>query len=338
MAEIEFTEHLITAHVPELTNPTNRIDVPLSVRVDPLLGHTSRVVTGTKLAPTERTDLTELTADPPFCPFCADTIGQATGTFPPEITDQGRITHGSSVVVPNVMAYSEFSSVGLYDTSRHFLDLPDLTSDRVSNLLQAFVDYTAGVQNLRPMWSSINANYLPPSGSSLIHPHAQSAHDEVGTTTQRAIIGASSAWDGERSYWEQLVAQERTGPRWVGDRGRVAVLTPFAPVGFHETWAIVQGCRDITDLTAEDCDDLGDVLSRLFGAYYAYNLCSFNWAMYGAGPQPSGRYSLLLRIVSRSNPDGVYRSDVTYFEKLHQEAMIDLSPEELAEDLRPRFA
>ena len=27
------------------------------------------------------------------------------------------------------------------------------------------------------VWSSVNANYLPPSGSSLVHPHLQSAHD-----------------------------------------------------------------------------------------------------------------------------------------------------------------
>jgi galactose-1-phosphate uridylyltransferase len=33
----------------------------------------------------------------------------------------------------------------------------------------------------------------------------------------------------------------------------------------------------------------------------------------------------------------MYRSDVTYFERLHGEAMIDLAPEDLAATLRPRF-
>jgi len=338
MSAIEFTEHQITAHVPELTNPTNRIEVPLSVRVDPLLGHTSRVITGTKLAPSERPDLSALTADPPFCPFCADKIDVATGTFAAEITADGRIRRGSAVIVPNVMAYSEFSSVGLYDTKRHFLDLPDLTGDRVGDLLSAFVEYTAALHRMRPMWSSVNANYLPPSGSSLVHPHAQSAHDDVGTTTQRMIIDRSQAWEGARSYWEQLIAEEQGGPRWVGELGRVRFLTPFAPVGFHETWAIVPGCSDIDQLTEQDCGDLGTGLSRIFGAYYEANLTSFNWAMYGGGPTPSDRYSLLLRIVSRSNADAVYRSDVTYFEKLHNEAMVDLSPEDWAATLRGHFA
>jgi galactose-1-phosphate uridylyltransferase len=338
MAALEFIEHRITARVPEPTNPTNYVEVPLRVRVDPLLGHTSRLITGAKLTPAARPDLRALTADPPFCPFCANTIESATGTFPEEIVKHGRIRRGSAVVVPNVMAYSEFSSVGLYDTTRHFLDLPDLAPTLVGDLLQAFVEYTNGVHGLRPMWSSINANHLPPSGSSLIHPHAQSAHDDIGTTVQRAIVQRSAAWTGGESYWQQLVEQERRGPRWVGEHGRVAVLTPFAPVGFHETWAIVQGCHDITDLSPQDCADLGEVLSCIFGAYYDFNLCSFNWAMYGAGPQPSERYSLLVRVVSRSNPDPAYRSDVTYFEKLHQEAMVDVSPEDLAEQLCPHMA
>lgn len=337
MAGIEFVEHTLTAHVPELGNPSNRIEVPLSVRVDPLTGRTSRIVTGTKLSPSERPDLTALTAAPPFCPFCADRLDSATGTFLPQISAAGRIRRGSAVIVPNVMAYSEYSSVGLYDTQRHFIDLPDLTPRLVGDLLAAFVEYTGAVHRIRPMWSSVNANYLPPSGSSLVHPHAQSAHDDIGTSFQRLLRERSEAWPGRRSYWEDLVELEEHGPRWVGARGRVAFLTPFAPVGFHEVWAVVAGCRTVEELTAEDCEDLGTGMSRVFGAYADLNLTSFNWALYGSAPTPTHRYSLLLRIVSRSNAEPMYRSDVTYFEKLHDEAMTDLAPEDLATTLRPRF-
>lgn len=338
---IEMIEHRITARVPELTNPTNTLEVPLSIRVDPLTGHTSRIVSGTKLSPTERPDLTELTADPPFCPFCAGTIERATGTFAAEVAPEGRIRRGNAVVVPNVLAYSEFSSVGLYDTTRHFLDLPDLTASRVGDLLGALVEYTTALHRIRPMWSSINANYLPPSGSSLIHPHAQSAHDDVGTTLQRLLVERSAAWSGssERvSYWDELLAQEQDGPRWVGRIGRVSFLTPFSPIGFHEVWAVVDGCLDVEQLTDADCADLGTGMSRVFGAYHDLSLTSFNWALYGGGPTPSSSFSTLLRIVSRSNAEPMYRSDVTYFEKLHSEAMIDLAPEDLAATLRPHFA
>lgn len=338
MAAIEFVEHEITARVPELTNPSNTIEVPLKVRVDPLTGRTSRLISGTRLAPSERPDLSELTATPPFCPFCADKIEMATGLFDPAITDEGRIRRGSAVIVPNVMAYSEYSSVGLYDTEKHFVDLDELTGERIGNLLQAFVTYTKGVHGLRPMWSSVNANYLPPSGSSLVHPHAQSAHDDIGTTTQRELVERSQAFTGAESYWQQLVAHEADSPRWIGRNGRVAFFTPWAPVGFHEVWAVVEGCADIVDLTDADCADLGAGMSAVLGTYHSLNLTSFNWALPGGGPAPGDRYSLLLRMVSRSNIDPLYRSDVTYFEKLHNEAMVDTTPEEIAALVRERFA
>ncbi len=338
MAGIDLTEHVITARLPQVGNPTHTIEVPLSIRVDPLTGRTSRIAEGAKLSPSVRPDLSALTARPAFCPFCADTIEQATGTFPPEIAPAGRIRRGSAVVVPNVVAYSEFPSVGLSDTSRHFLDLHELTPERVGDLLVALTEYTRALHRIRPMWSSLNANFLPPSGSSIIHPHAQSVHDDIGTTTGRLLVERSDAWPGPRPYGEELVAHEQDGPRWVGARGRVAFLTPFAPAGFHEVWAVVTGVAAIEDLTEQDCADLGGGLSRVLAAYRDAHLTSFNWALCGGGPAPSGRYWLLLRVVSRSNAEPMYRSDVIYFEKLHGEAMIDRRPEDWAADLRPYFA
>ena len=46
---------------------------------------------------------------------------------------------------------------------------------------------------------------------------------------------------------------------------------------------------------------------------------------------------MVLKVLSRSNPEPVYRSDATYFERIWGEALIDLSPEEVAEGVRARF-
>lgn len=335
---VDFVEHRITARVPELGNPTNTVEVPLTIRVDPLTGATARLLSAEKLSPTQRPDLGELTVRAGFCPFCEDLIEQATGTFPEEVTNEGRIRRGVSAVVPNVLAYSEFSSVGLYDTTRHFVDLDELTPQLVGDLLTGLVAYTRGVHRLRPMWSSINANYLPPAGSSLIHPHAQSAHDDVGTTVQRRLVERSQAWPGGASYWCELLDAERDGPRWIGRHGRWSVLTPWAPVGFHEVWAVLEGVSGIEDLADDDCAALGGVVSGVLATYHERFLTSYNYALYGGGPAPSDRYSLLLRIVSRSNATPMYRSDVTYFERLHAEAMVDATPEQVAEWMRGRLA
>ncbi|MGH7910688.1 MAG: hypothetical protein ACREQM_09585 [Candidatus Dormibacteraceae bacterium] len=338
---IEFEERDLEARVPDPARGGEWRPVPLRWRRDPLTGAGARIVTGAKLQPAERTDLGPLTGPPAFCPFDADTIEQVTFPFPPEIAPEGRIRVGSAVVVPNVMAYATHSAVGVYDPEHHFLDLDELTPELIGDALQALVRHSRAVRRVdgAATWSSINANYLPPSGASLVHPHLQSAHDAYGLTAQRTLVERSGAWtEGGGRYWTTLVEQEAGGPRWVGRSGRVSWLTPFAPVGFDEVWGIVSGVADVVELTEEDCGSIGAGLSRVLGAYKRWNLASFNFAISGGGPEGRARgYDLVLKIVSRSNPDPVYRSDATYFERLQGESMIDVSPEEVAERLRARF-
>jgi galactose-1-phosphate uridylyltransferase len=118
----------------------------------------------------------------------------------------------------------------------------------------------------------------------------------------------------------------------------VAWLTPFAPTGFGEVWGVVADAADVTELTDEDCRALGQGLSQVLAAYRAQNLASFNFGLVGGGPH--GRedgHHVVLKILSRSNPEPVYRSDATYFERIWGEALIDLSPEEVADSVRTQF-
>jgi galactose-1-phosphate uridylyltransferase len=341
MPVIDFEERDMEAMVPDVSAAGAWTRTRLRWRRDPLTGASARILTGVKLQPPTRSDLGPLTAPPAFCPFDADRLDTATFTFPPELTDEGRIRSGRAVVVPNILAYATHSAVGVYDTDRHFLDLDDLTPTLISDALIAMVRHARAVRRFDPgaMWSSINANYLPPSGASLVHPHLQSAHDACGLTLQRLLVEQCGAWTkANRPYWASLVDQEAGGPRWVGRLGRVAWLTPFAPSGFNEVWGVVDGAPDLTDLDEDDCRALGEGLSKVLAAYLAWNLASFNFAIVGGGPD--GRLSghqVVLKVVSRSNPDPMYRSDVTYFERLYGEALIDVDPEEIAAGVRPRF-
>ncbi len=340
MPRIVYEERALEATVPDLQSPGAWTKTQLRWRRDPLTGRSARLLTGVKLQPPTRPDLADLTAKPRFCPFCEEHLERATAEFPPEITDQGRVRHGRAVVVPNVLAYATHSAVGIYDPGRHFLDLDDLTAPVVADALGAMLEHTRAVRRVDPsaVWGSVNANYLPPSGSSLVHPHLQSAHDSCGTTGQRILVAQSAAWGGARSFWQELVAEEEGGPRWVGRLGRVAWLTPFAPTGFHEVWAVVDQAHDLTDLDEADVNALGEGLSRVFASYRQWNLTSFNFALLGGGPPPEHeRYHLVLKVVTRSNAEPMYRSDATFFERLHDEAMIDLSPEEVAAEVRTRF-
>jgi galactose-1-phosphate uridylyltransferase len=123
--------------------------------------------------------------------------------FPAELTSEGRIRLGKTVVVPNIMAYATHSAVGIYDPGRHLLDLDGLTPSLVGDALAAMVRHAQAVRRLDPAarWSSINCNHLPPAGSSLVHPHIQSAHDAYGLTGQCVLAERSRAWkDKHGSY------------------------------------------------------------------------------------------------------------------------------------------
>ena len=333
--------------MPDLAGGGAWIQARLRWRRDPLTGTSARILTGVKLQPPTRPDLTELTAKPAFCPFDSEHLETATVPFPAELTPEGRIRQGRAVVVPNIMAYATHSAVGIYDPGRHFLDLDDLTPSIVGDALAGMVRHAQMVRRLDPtaVWSSVNANYLPPSGSSLVHPHLQSVHDACGLTGQRLLAEKSGAWHQAHgshgsygSYWAALADQEAGGPRWIGHIGRVAWLTPFAPGGFHEVWGLVSGAADVTELTEADTQALGQGLSQVLAAYRAWNLTSFNFAVIGGGPRAREHgYQVMLKVVTRSNPEPWYRSDVTYFEHLYGEALIDLSPEEVADGVRSRF-
>ncbi|HSS08835.1 MAG TPA: hypothetical protein VLL25_03060, partial [Acidimicrobiales bacterium] len=311
MPPITFEEQELAAMVPDPASGGAFTPVRLRWRRDPLTDASTRILTGVKLQPAVRPDLAELTAPPAFCPFDADKLEQTTFPFPPELTTEGRIRCGKAVVVPNLLAYASHSAVGIYDPARHFLDLDELTGPLIGDTFAALVRHARAVRRLdqTASWSSINANYLPPSGSSLIHPHMQSAHDSCGTTLQRTLIARSATWPGPGSYWQALVEEEESGPRWIGTTGRVAWLTPFAPIGFHEVMGVVDGCADITELTEDDTAALGQGLSRVLAAYKRANLTSFNFALIGGGPNGAGnRYQVVLKVISRSNAEPMYRS------------------------------
>ncbi len=224
------------------------------------------------------------------------------------------------MVVPNVMAYATHSAVGIYDSERHFLDLDELSPHLIGDALIAMVRHARAVRRYDPEagWSSINANYLPPSGASLVHPHLQSAHDAQGLTNSASWrSGPRRGPDAKPTYWATLVDQEAGGPRWVGHTGRVAWLTPFAPTGFNEVWGVVQA-RPISSSSPRTTAGPWAKGCPASWPLPGWNLASFNFGIIGGGPRSGHNgFHVVLKVMSRSNPEPMYRSDATYFERLY---------------------
>ena len=339
---IPLVEVDLEAMAPKLSDGGTFSKTPLVQRVDPLFGHSCRVVAGAKLQPEQSPNLEEITNRKGFCPFCADTIDSATFPFPTEMIPGGRISKGACRVVPNILAYSTYSAVGIYDPGRHFLSLGDFTFEILNDALSAMVEHGRLVRNYddRLSYSSINANYLPSSGSSLIHPHLQSSHDFVPLGSQRRMAQVFDQYFEEyrSGYLDDLVRQERGGPRWVGSIGSVDYLVPFAPSGFHEVWGVVNGATDVVDLAQDQIAALAHGIEKILSVYEAKHLSAFNYSLQGL-PQGEGGNGakILYRITTRSSVEAYYRSDITYFERLCAEPMIDYSPEVWASELSVAF-
>ena len=305
------------------------------VRHDPLTGHTSRVLPPGSLQPPARLDLEQLAEQTRAgCPFCTGRVEEVTPRFPPELWPEGRIRRGEALLFPNLVPYAKWSSVSVYSPGRHFLPLAELSADLLGDNLATQVAFARAVLDRDPEsgWVSVNANHMPPSGSSIFHPHLQGTADPRPTTMQRLV--AAIAGERYRSYVD---AERRLDERYVGATGDVEWLASFAPIGPAELRAFLFGAASPAELDDRRVADLARGLSLAVAVYAELGFQGFNLALYGAPPGTRG-YPLNLRLVARSTIGPLQRSDVMWSERLHWEAATDLAPEALAETARRRFA
>ena len=110
-----------------------------------------------------------------FCPFCPENVLKVTPCFPPEIVPEGRMTRGDMVLFPNLAPYDSLGAVATLG-SEHFIPMTAIEPERIVNGFSLAMDFFRRVQDLNhpeAVYHIINWNYMPASGSSLIHTHLQ---------------------------------------------------------------------------------------------------------------------------------------------------------------------
>ena len=324
----QLVAEMITADTGEV------VRAEIDVRVDPLTGHTSRILPNRGLMPPNDFDLEAFAREnQTSCPFCPERIERLTPKLPPALHPDGRITRGEAVLFPNLHAYSSHSCVSVYSPQLHYLPLGRITELLMADNLATQVLYANAVMAADPdsRWASINANHMLPSGSSLFHPHLQGVVDPIPTTLQRRLADVPAD-----RFDDYLDTERRAGVRFLGNSGQVQWLVSFAPIAPAELRAFVPGVASPAELGDDLIAELAHGLAETLNAYAEMGYESFNLAMYGAPPGTVG-YPLNLRIAIRSNLKPFYRSDSTFLERLHWEGAVDLAPEDVAERIRDRF-
>jgi len=315
-----------------------KISVPTEVRIDPLTGRRSRIITWT-LPPQEGFDFSKMAEQSKGCIFCPGNVLEKTPQFIKEISSEGRISIGGATGFPNLFPAGTYGSVVVLCRD-HFLNLTQLTPNIYEEGLSVSVEIIRRTTIFDPdaRYWQVSQNFLLPAGSSILHPHLQVIGDPLPTNEMGWLLDAgSSYYERNRShYWKDLIQTEKgLGKRYITSIGNVHWFVSFAPIGFNEVCGSVEGHGSILTLSKKEIASLAEGIASTLKYYGSKNLDSFNFSIYSISGETS--YQLLLRMISRTPFQPNYLNDCTSYEALQSELTSNIFPEELCREIRPYF-
>ncbi len=329
-----------------MRNPQKEMEerrIPSEIRIDPLTKRTARICHFMKLK-WEKPDFDSLLAGTAkWCPFCADKVLTVTPVFPTDLIPQGRMVRDDMVIFPNIAPYDSIGAVATFG-SRHYIPMTEFTAEHMALAFGFANDFFRQVKetgHAEAVYPIVNWNYMPPAGSSIIHPHLQVFYSSSAPNLLRQEIEASAAYQKTHgtSYWDDLIeAEKKNGERYLGRIGRSHWLTAYAPMGVAgDVLAIVEGARTTLDLTESDLRDLGTGLARLMAEYDEMGIYSFNMNFFtGAEADDHFRFHLLFSPRTFFSQQ-LGTPDVGAIRNLFNETLCMAYPEEINEILKAGF-
>jgi UDPglucose--hexose-1-phosphate uridylyltransferase len=251
------------------------------------------------------------------CPFCRDAVMTVTPTFP----DGNRIIRGESVTFPNLFPFSEGHVVTVL-TREHAV--MNFSRQQVVDGLLAQIEALRRTDG----YASINWNFLPSAGASLVHPHMQGLSDSHPSRIAEIYFDASGQYRKKqgRNYWDVLREQERSSDRYLfGDE--ILWSAHAVPVGERE----VRGILPISAL--EEMENYADLLARgileIISLYRELGTFAFNMSVFFDKCGNDHGFRAFCSMISRINPNPSSTSDSAFMERLHLEPVIMTLPEDL---------
>jgi galactose-1-phosphate uridylyltransferase len=320
----------------------------LQIRKDPLLGDTSVFNPELKdkaqifFGKCDQELINRLVEDTAkTCFFCGEAVTKSTPRFMPDFFEEGRIRVGEALLFPNLFSLGTYHPV-IRLCDAHFLKLSEFTPELIKNGFLAARQFIriAYAKDPEVAYAAVTANYLFPAGASLVHPHLQMIATPIPYSYQARMLDGCSRWqrDNGTSYFTDLLAEEKGGPRYIGQTGRWHWLTPFSPLGNNEVMAIHEDLGDLHELSDEDLTNLSSGIAKVLCYYETLGHLSYNYALYSVRKDRNdGSFRGLLKIITRQNLYANYRNDDYFLQKLLQSELIITPPEELAEGVRKNF-
>jgi UDPglucose--hexose-1-phosphate uridylyltransferase len=277
----------------------------------------------------------------PGCPFCD---ASAKGTrFPPDLVAGGQLRVGKALAIPNLFAKAALDAVVIVDPGAHVLFPSRIAPDALADAFRAARDLVrlAGTRDAARVHHVAGMNFLPPSGSSMPHPHLQVHARGVPYSGIARTAALAAAWRGRTgtSFFAELLDAERGGPRHVGRTGDVEWVAAWAPARQKEVWGVLPGVASLAELDDRGAEAFAAGVSKIVTSYEADGTHPFTFAFH-ASPEPgaAASWALHLKICARPAFRAQYVNFDTWFAPLfvgddvHTEA-----PETYAARLRARW-
>jgi galactose-1-phosphate uridylyltransferase len=324
-------------------NNMERKSIPSEIRKDPLTGRTSRICHFMPLK-WEKPDFDQLVAGTEkTCPFCPDKVMQVTPCFPEDIVPEGRLTLDDKILFPNIAPYDSLGAVATLG-DRHYISMTDFEPQRIADgfrLTMKFFHQVNKINHPESVYHLVSWNYMPASGSTLIHPHFQVFATAYAPNQLREELQAAERYMKKNgaNYWDALVEAEKTGKdRFLGRIGRSNWMTVFAPLGVAgDVVAVVDGTSSTLDLLDDDLTDLANGLNNLMAAYDKMGIYNFNVSFFpGAPGDDFTRFHLVFSPRTFFN-QALGTPDVAALRNLGNEGVCMAFPEDINKMLIPEF-
>jgi len=338
MTKIEFVKEIIKS---EFLNPMKNFEQDsqtIERRKDPLTGGWCRINVN---RPKRLVQVVKVKVKPDKkCYFCPNNIEKTTPKFPAYLIPEGRIKVNEFTLFPNLFPFGKYHAVGVL-TKKHSLQLNEIEwKDCLKGCIKFFK--AINEKDSKARFPSINFNYSQSAGASILHPHVQVLLDLLPTAMTDKYYRKS--WEyfdkNKTNYWQDLIAQERNGERFVGENDSLVWLTGFSPICNDEVIGIMKGnTSSFFELNEKQISDLSEGISKVFKGLYKFKgVTSANMTIFSAPlDEHLGHFfSLNVKIISRPS-DKVYTSDRGFCEIIHKEPVISTIPEDLAKDLKKMF-
>jgi galactose-1-phosphate uridylyltransferase len=315
-------------------------EIPFEIRFDPLTGATGRVFDLPFRA--EKPDVADIVnrSKNIFCPFCPAALERSTPEFPRDLIPEGRIKVGDAVLIPNLAPFEKHAGVSIF-SEEHFLPMENLTPETMRDAFSACLLYLNRVARFDPLvrFFSINWNYMPCAGSSIVHAHLQPNAGEVATNALREQIQGCRryAQENRRDFWQDFLQAERQrDERILKIIGSTFWAMSFVPVSFlPDVQCVFPERMSLAEVSKDDLECFLEGVSRTLKYFLQENIYSFNVSIFSTKEEKSHRVNA--RICPRLFPRPIGNSDIAYPQMMHKESFTVRPPEAVREKLLQAF-